>query len=254
MMEFINIDDDDGDDENGQQLQKHDQADVVDEEKEEEAGNPLAIKITLVVQNFLSTSSDSQQLLALKILQNTLHALTDTRDVLPLINEVWPALSHRLNKGRDSFYVTLAACDVVSTACRIGEGWMRQRVRDDLWLHFRRILHDTEPQSVVQRSSDCELVRRVLATMQTVVECVPVDEAIAWDLAWLSLRFVSQKPVEDHAVGLLKAMVPMHGDKIWLILAKLGRTSISPDSIPHLGIPETIRTPEDICRKLDLQI
>ncbi|KAI8320557.1 hypothetical protein GQ54DRAFT_263377 [Martensiomyces pterosporus] len=236
----------------GRQLSRAKNVGVVDDDKEPEAGNPLVIKITLAVQNFLSTSSGAQQLLALKILQNSLHALTDTRDVLPLVNEVWPALSHRLDKGRDLFYVTLAACDVVDTVCRTGEGWMRQRVRDDLWVHFRRVLVEASPESIVYSSTERELVRRVLSTMRTVVECVPIDEAIAWDLSWMSLRLVGQKLVEPHAVELLKAMVPAYGDKIWLILAKLGRAGVPPESVPSLGIPEDIHTPQDICQVLSL--
>ncbi|KAJ2825905.1 hypothetical protein GGI24_003040, partial [Coemansia furcata] len=104
-------------------------ATIPQNEEEAGAGSPLAIKISLVAQNFLAASTGAQQLLALKIVQNAVLALSDTKDLLPLINEIWPALVHRLH--RDVFYVTLAACDVVEAVCRLGESWMRKRVHDD---------------------------------------------------------------------------------------------------------------------------
>ncbi|KAJ2739853.1 hypothetical protein GGI20_006041, partial [Coemansia sp. BCRC 34301] len=74
---------------------------TVDKE-EEQGGSPLAIKIALVAQNFLAAESGAQQLLALKIVQNAVLSLAHTRDLLPLINAVWPALVFRLHD--DHFY------------------------------------------------------------------------------------------------------------------------------------------------------
>lgn len=223
---------------------------ALEEETEEDQGtpgNPLAIKITLAVQSFLQSEEPSQQLLALKVVQNTLEALTSTRDLLPLINQVWPILSHRLDTTRDGdqFYVTLAACDVADTVCRVGESWMQGRVRDDLWLHFRRVL---------VKGTDRELVNRVLRTMVGVVEYVPLDDSVAWDLSWLTMKCldIGQKG----ALDFLKAMVPVYGDKIWLILSSLGKTNVDPDVVPNLGIPgvEELQraVPRDICQSIGL--
>ncbi|KAJ2867620.1 hypothetical protein GGH94_000698 [Coemansia aciculifera] len=224
-------------------------------EEQEEAGSPLAIKISLVAQNFLAAETGAQQLLALKIVRNAIHALTDTRDLLPLINEVWPALVHRLDRGRDLFYVTLAACDVIEAVCRLGESWMRKRVHDDLWLHFERILREATPMSVAQRSTERDLVFRILRTMRTVVYHVPLDDPTAWDLSWLSMRFLEYEPLAPHVLDLLRAMVPVYGDKIWLILAKLGFTDsdpLQPADIPNLGIPANIKAPTSICQAIGL--
>ncbi|KAJ2040456.1 hypothetical protein GGI03_001006 [Coemansia sp. RSA 2337] len=224
-------------------------------EEEEEAGSPLAIKISLVAQNFLAAETGAQQLLALKIVQNAIHALTDTRDLLPLINEVWPALVHRLDRGRDLFYVTLAACDVIEAVCQLGESWMRKRVHDDLWLHFQHILREASPVSVAQKSTERDLVFRILRTMRTVVYHVPLDDPTAWDLSWLAMRFLESEPLSPHVLELLKTMVPVYGDKIWLILAKLGfadSDSLQPADIPNLGIPTNIKVPANICQAIGL--
>ncbi|KAJ2762519.1 hypothetical protein H4S06_000616 [Coemansia sp. BCRC 34490] len=257
MAELINLDSIASDDEVGDS--SNDvvvQGDKQTEEEDDLAGNPLAIKITLVTQNFLSSESTSHQLVSLKILQNTLEALQDTRDLLPLINEVWPALVHRLSKNRDAFYVTLAACDVIEIVCRLGETWMRRRVRDDLWIHLDRVLREASLESVATRASERSLVLRVLRTMRTVVCRVPLDDQISWDLSWLCLRLLESNVLQQSVLDLLRAMVPAYGDKLWLVLSKYGprgASSVSPDSIPDLGIPVGhIRVSHDIFQKLEL--
>ncbi|KAJ1990251.1 hypothetical protein GGI25_004218 [Coemansia spiralis] len=225
---------------------------AADEDEDQPGGNPLAIKISLVTQNFLTSDSPSHQLLSLKILQNTMEALQNTKDLLPLINEVWPALVHRLSKDRDAFYVSLAACDVIETVCQLGEDWMRRRVRDDLWVHLRRILSETTAETVDQRGSERELVIRVLRTMRTVVCQVPLDDHVSWDLSWLAARLLGSA-VDSSTVELLQAMVPVYGDKIWLVLAKCGLTNDSSLQIPNLGIPVAhVKAPHDICQLLGL--
>ncbi|KAJ1769462.1 hypothetical protein IW140_004234 [Coemansia sp. RSA 1813] len=227
-----------------------------DDDDKDPAGSPLAIKITLVTQNFLTSEATSHQLISLKILQNTLEALQNTRDLLPLINEVWPALVHRLSKDRDAFYVTLAACDVIETVCGLGESWMRRRVRDDLWIHLQRVLKEATVESVANKPSERGLVERVLKTMRTVVFRVPLDDPIAWDLAWLSIRFIGSSILQPHVVDLLRAMGPVYGDKIWLILSKYGLISdpeLTPDAVPNLGLSiGHIKAPYDISQQLGL--
>ncbi|KAJ2699945.1 hypothetical protein H4218_002342 [Coemansia sp. IMI 209128] len=228
---------------------------VPETDEEEEAGSPLAIKISLVAQNFLAAEDGAQQLLALKIVQNAITALTQTRDLLPLINDVWPALVNRLDRGRDLFYVTLAACDVIEAVCRLGESWMRKRVHDDLWLYFARVLRGSSPLLVAQRASERDLVFRILRTMRTVVYHVPLDDPTAWDLTWLSMRYLEYEPLASHVLGLLRAMIPVYGDKIWLVLAKLGvgtDGSLLPTDIPNLGIPADIKVPANICQAIGL--
>ncbi|KAJ2354781.1 hypothetical protein GGF43_003066, partial [Coemansia sp. RSA 2618] len=131
-----------------------------DQEEAGPVGSPLAIKIVLSVQSFLYADSGAHQLLALKTVHNAVSALRSTRDVLPLINEVWPTLVSRLKSSRqDAFYVTLAACDVIEHVCTQGESWMRKRVRDDLWPHFEDILqrhHQQQPSKGGNNSSRSE--------------------------------------------------------------------------------------------------
>ncbi|KAJ2557340.1 hypothetical protein EV175_001406 [Coemansia sp. RSA 1933] len=260
MAEFVDFDSDDSDELSKDMAPTQPLPPLVDNDGDDgrdPAGSPLAIKITLVTQNLLSSETTSHQLISLKILQNTLEALKNTRDLLPLINEVWPALVHRLSKDRDAFYVTLAACDVIETVCGLGESWMRRRVRDDLWVHLRRALKEATPESVASKSSERGLVERVLKTMRTVVCRVPLDDHISWDLAWLSMRFLESTALQSYAVDLLRAMVPVYGDKIWLILSKYGLVadpSLAPDTIPNLGIPVgIIKTPSgDIAQQIGL--
>ncbi|KAJ2458387.1 hypothetical protein GGI02_006014, partial [Coemansia sp. RSA 2322] len=60
-------------------------------------------------------------------------------------------------------------------------------------------------------------------------------------------------PLTLHVVELLRAMVPVYADKIWLILAKIGRIAdVNPASIPNLGIPADIKAPSDICQVIGL--
>ncbi|KAJ1821061.1 hypothetical protein LPJ56_003314, partial [Coemansia sp. RSA 2599] len=193
----------------------------------EPPGNPLAIKIALVVQNLLSAESSAQQLVALKIVQNIVRALVDTKDLLPLLNHVWPPLVHRLAKGHDQFYVAAAACDVIDAVCELGEDWMRRRVKDDLWVHFARVLRESGASGTL-RSSERLLLSRVLGTMATVVQRVPLDDATSWELSCLAIRFLGNSATRDDAARLLRHMVPAYGDKIWLVLAKLGKTAIDP--------------------------
>ncbi|KAJ2726639.1 hypothetical protein GGI07_000362 [Coemansia sp. Benny D115] len=229
------------------------EADTMDDDDDpakEQPGNPLAVKIALVVQNILSAESSSQQLLALKIMQNTLRALVDTKDLLPLVNHTWPPLVHRLAQDHDQFYVTLAACDVIEVVCSLGESWMRSRVKEDLWVHFSHVLQRAKG---AHGSSERALVLRVLNTMCTVVDRVPLEESTAWTLACLVLQLIGQNAFHDDALRLLTRMVPLYGDKLWLIAAKLGRAGVDPSSIPALpGVPSTVNLPADICQILGI--
>ncbi|KAJ2586046.1 hypothetical protein IWW49_004239, partial [Coemansia sp. RSA 1797] len=211
-------------------------------------GNPLAIKICLSVQSFLYADSSAHQLLALKTVHNSTNALQSTRDLLPLLNEVWPSLVNRLSQ-RDAHYVTLAACDVIERVCTLGSSWMRKRVKDDLWPHFERILQTS---SLRMQRSECTLVKRVLRTMGKVVECVPLDEGMAWTVCVLVVRFFGTE-VEPELVELLQQMTVLYGDKVWLILAKLGCVeNVQPDTILDIGVSTSIKPPNGICQMLGL--
>ncbi|KAJ2716315.1 hypothetical protein H4R19_000715 [Coemansia spiralis] len=220
-----------------------------DGDGEEPAGDPLAIKIALAVQAFLSSESGAQQLVALKTVSNALSALRTTRDLLPLVNEVWPLLVHRLAKDHDAFYVALAACDVVEAVCSLGASWMRQRVRDDLWVHFSRILTDAVRS---QRASEIEAARRVLAAMATVVLSVPLDDPTAWALVIAAVPFFGHAVLEPPLIDLLHAMAPLYADKIWLVLAKLGAADMPPADIPAFACPTAARPSPGICQRLGL--
>ncbi|KAJ2307674.1 hypothetical protein IWW55_000841 [Coemansia sp. RSA 2706] len=234
--------------------------DAEDEQKQQEeaddgggpAGSPLAIKIVLSIQSFLYAESSAAQLLALNTVRNACSALRSTRDLLPLLNEVWPSLVNRLDtrrQERDAFYVTLAACDVIERVCVLGAAWMRKRVKDDLWVHFGRILRES-PLSM--QRSEGELVRRVLRTMSRVVESVPLDDRTAWELCVSAMRFFGGE-AEAAAIELLQAMVPVYGDKLWLVLAKLGCVEgVDAESIVDIGVPDSIRPPAGICGTLGL--
>ncbi|KAJ2497064.1 hypothetical protein GGH96_005382 [Coemansia sp. RSA 1972] len=211
-------------------------------------GNPLAIKICLAIQSFLYADSTSHQLLALKTVHNSTNALQTTRDLLPLLNEVWPSLVNRLSQ-RDAHFVTLAACDVIERVCTLGSSWMRKRVKDDLWPHFERILRNTP---LRMQRSECVLVKRVLRTMGKVVECVTLDEEMAWTVCLLVVRFFGTE-VEPELVDLLRQMVPVYGDKVWLVLAKLGCVdSVQSNTILDIGVSSTIKPPNGICQMLGL--
>ncbi|KAJ2851629.1 hypothetical protein IWW36_000952 [Coemansia brasiliensis] len=212
-------------------------------------GDPLAIKIVLATQSFLYADTSAQQLLALKIVHNCVSALTDSRDLLPLLNELWPALVNRLNQQHDEFYVTLAACDVIEQVCMKGESWMRKRVKDDLWIHFRRILAEMP---LRMQKSQVELMHRVLRTLKTVARYVPLDEGIAWELCVQSVRFFSTD-VEEDLIAMLQDMVPVYGDKIWLVLAKLGCIAgLPPKTIPDFKLPQNVKVPSNICQVLQV--
>ncbi|KAJ1724069.1 hypothetical protein LPJ53_001643 [Coemansia erecta] len=226
---------------------------------DEPAGSPLAVKIALVVQNLLSSESSAQQLVALKIVQHCVRALKHTKDLLPLINHVWPTLVRRVSAhhhlGQDTFYVAAAACDVIDLVCSAGEAWMRRRVRDDLWMHFAGILAAPEDAGKL-RPSERLLCARVLRAMATVAGCVPLEGKDAWTACCVPLRFVGVKETHDEAVALLRALVPVHGDSLWLVLASLGRTSLDPAAIPALpSVPSAQAVallPPDICQTLGL--
>ncbi|KAJ2798150.1 hypothetical protein H4R20_004924 [Coemansia guatemalensis] len=228
--------------------QQHDDASEV-------GGSALSIKIALATQGFLASEHGSQQLVALKIVDNALQALQGTRDLLPLINQVWPHVVRRLQSGRDVFYVTLAACSLVECACRLGADWMRARVRDDLWPHFVRVLRDARTNPTLAGVS-LEAPIRVLAALRTVVEYVPLDDATAWDLAVAACALLTCPRLRDHVLPLLRAMVLAYADKVWLVLAKLGCVeALPPERIPDLGLPSGIlqsSLPPDICQSLGL--
>ncbi|KAJ2806900.1 hypothetical protein H4R21_000687 [Coemansia helicoidea] len=245
MAEFVSFDDA----EPAGQLTARAGAADEDGAGEDPAGDPLAIKIALAVQAFLSSESGAQQLVALKTVSNALGALRATRDLLPLVNEVWPLLVHRLARDHDSFYVALAACDVVEAVCALGASWMRQRVRDDLWVHFARILADAVGS---HRASETEAARRVLGAMATVVRCVPLDDRTAWALVAAAVPFFGHAVLEPPLVDLLHAMVPLYADKIWLVLAKLGAADARPADIPAFACAASAPVPPGICQRLGL--
>ncbi|PIA14593.1 hypothetical protein COEREDRAFT_82624 [Coemansia reversa NRRL 1564] len=221
---------------------------------DEACGSGLSIKVVLATQSFLASENSAQQLVALKIVDNALKTLKGTRDLLPLINQVWPHVVKRLESGRDIFYVALAACSLVECACRLGTDWMRVRVRDDLWPHFLRVLREARNNpSLVGISLETPI--RVLAALRTVVEYVPLDDATAWDLTIAACVLLSSPRLRDHVLPLLRAMLPSYADKLWLVLAKLGCVEgILPDHIPDLGLPSILHSslPPDICQSLGL--
>ncbi|KAJ2035639.1 hypothetical protein GGI08_008742 [Coemansia sp. S2] len=91
--------------------------------------------------------------------------------------------------------------------------------------------------------------------MRTVVYHVPLDDPTAWDLSWLAMRFLESELLSPHVLELLRTMVPVYGDKIWLILAKLrfaDSDSLQPADIPNLGIPTNIKVPANICQAIGL--
>ncbi|KAJ2392107.1 hypothetical protein GGI05_002759 [Coemansia sp. RSA 2603] len=224
---------------------------------DEPPGSPLAVKIALVVQNLLTSPSNAQQLLALKITQHTIRALQHTKDLLPLINHIWPTLVHRVSvhQAHEAFYVAAAACDVIDLVCSAGEAWMRRRVRDDLWAQFAAILRAPGDPGRLSPSERL-LCSRVLRAMATVAACVPLERNDAWVACCLPLRFVGVSEMREDAVGLLRAMVPAYGDCLWLVLASLGRTSIDPADIPALPLVPSAQPvaslPTDICHILGL--
>ncbi|KAJ2655035.1 hypothetical protein IW148_006195 [Coemansia sp. RSA 1199] len=227
-------------------MEPNNDAEPEDDTKPE--GNPLAIKICLAIQSFLYTDSSAHQLLALKTVHNSTSALQTTRDLLPLLNEVWPSLVNRLNQ-RDAHYVTLAACDVIERVCVLGSSWMRKRVKDDLWPHFERILWNTP---LKMQRSESVLARRILLTMSKVVEYVTLDEGMAWTVCVLVVRFFGSD-VEPELIELLQKMVPVYGDKVWLVLAKLGRVDgVQPNAILDIGVSSNIKPPVGICQMLGL--
>ncbi|KAI9475295.1 hypothetical protein LPJ78_004940 [Coemansia sp. RSA 989] len=227
----------------------HDEPDTFNDEDKQPQGDPLAIKIVLATQSFLYADTSAQQLLALKIVHNCVNALTDSRDLLPLLNELWPALVNRLNQQRDEFYVTLAACDVIEQVCMKGESWMRKRVKDDLWVHFKQLLTHMP---LRMQKTQVELMRRVLRTLKTVVRYVPLDESVAWELCVQSVRFFGTD-VEEELIAMLQDMVPVYGDKIWLVLAKLGCIAeLSPKDIPDFKLPRNVKVPPGICTVLQV--
>ncbi|KAJ1727470.1 hypothetical protein LPJ61_004551, partial [Coemansia biformis] len=120
LAEIVMLDDEDG---NGSPETQHALTDSDTQEGGDgaaAAGDPLAIKIALSVQGFLSSNSVTQQFVALKTVSNALGALKTTCDRLPLINEVWPLLVRRLAKDHDALDVVIATCDVVETVCALG--------------------------------------------------------------------------------------------------------------------------------------
>ncbi|KAJ2782055.1 hypothetical protein GGI15_003030 [Coemansia interrupta] len=255
MAELFDLPEDDSDDDHGQEPADPSTDVAV---ADDPAGSPLAVKIALVVQNLLSSPSSAQQLISLKITQHCVRALHGTKDLLPLINHVWPTLVHRLSldSGHDTFYVALAACDVVDSVCSEGEAWMRRRVRDDLWRRFMGILRAPGESAVDWRPSERLLCRRVLGTIKTVVECVPLEEGHAWEACCVPLRFVGVEETREEALAVLRALVPVYGDGLWLVLAKLGRTSMDPADIPALPLLPSAQAvaslPKDICQTLGL--
>ncbi|KAJ2642014.1 hypothetical protein IW137_002870, partial [Coemansia sp. RSA 1287] len=93
---------------------------------------------------------------------------------------------------------------------------------------------------------------RVLRTMGKVVECVPLDEGMAWTVCVLVVRFFGTE-VEPELVELLQQMTVLYGDKVWLVLAKLGCVEdVQPDTILDIGVSTSIKLPNGICQMLGL--
>ncbi|KAJ2158927.1 hypothetical protein GGF46_003399 [Coemansia sp. RSA 552] len=219
------------------------------DEDQEVGGSPLAIKIALAVHNFLMSDSPAQQLVALKTVKNALAALQSTRDLLPLVNEVWPPLVRRITEGeREAHYVVLAACDVVESVCVLGSDWMRKRIKDDLWGRVRQLLTSLQAtRGALEQRSGMNLATAVLHAMQRVVEYVPLDDPTAWDLAALAFGFYGT-PAEPLAADLLRAMAPAYGDKVWLQASVLSGQVAA----PNIGVScsKKASVPADICQTL----
>ncbi|KAJ1917987.1 hypothetical protein H4219_002875 [Mycoemilia scoparia] len=222
----------------------------------------LDMRIALVVQNLAASSSSIVQCETLAIIRNVLPVLSPTKELLPLINEIWPTLSRRLTilatesvnnnasiektlvlkNGEiiDDISVTLAACQVIQDACIWGGDWMRQRVRDDLLPAIHSLLKTLASKgrghtigsssNLLKRSASINTPTMNLAcslfdVLEITAESVPFDDEKSWKTIIMLLPFFDasvHEKVANKAKEVLITFGKLFPDQLWLILQSIG--------------------------------
>jgi hypothetical protein len=105
----------------------------------------LLLRISLLTQHYLTTSSASLRISLLSLLGTTIPALAKHEDsFLPLINTLWPVLLPRLLD--QEAYVVSNALDILALMCEHAGDFMRTRI-EDAWEVFTKIHRLTQQRS-----------------------------------------------------------------------------------------------------------
>ncbi|OLY82761.1 hypothetical protein AYI68_g3111 [Smittium mucronatum] len=210
----------------------------------------ISVKIMMMVQNFISHSNTHVQLLSLKILQNVIPTLSDTNELLPLINHVWPIIISCLKDpdydSTDSFYITLACLELVSQLCFYSKEWLLSRIKSDIWPNiYKQLYNMSNPinnlllsrYSSFYSSRNLEnltdssisptiaIVNGYIKTLSNIFLYIPIGHDISLDASILLVRFLDKdldRTISDSAYTALESLLRSHSDTVWLVIISFG--------------------------------
>ncbi|OMJ29660.1 TEL2-interacting protein 1 [Smittium culicis] len=233
-------------------LDEFNDADESIQEEDTKVAKPnqkISIKIMMVVQNFISHTNTHVQLLSLKILQNVIMTLSDTNELLPLINHVWPIIISCLSdpeyNNSNSFYITLACLKLISELCFYAKDWLLSRINSDIWPCFYNQLSAVSSpfnkQLMLNNASGLyskphvedrpslnpttSIVVGYLKTLSSIFENINIGYDISLSASLLIARFLDKslnETVSEAALNSLVCLSRQHSDTVWLVLFSFG--------------------------------
>jgi len=183
----------------------------------------MLLKISKLTQYYLTTSSPSLRTALLSLLDITFPALAKHENsFLPLINELWPVLTPRLDDSEA--YVVANTLDVMATLCRYAGDFMRSRI-EDIWSDLRKLFrqraqmpHDRSkaPSGLaVAKTAYVDAPTRMIREsffrlVTNIVEFVPLNEETFEGILGVGGWELEQLP------DLCRALEACNPDAVWL--------------------------------------
>ncbi|PPQ77640.1 hypothetical protein CVT26_005406 [Gymnopilus dilepis] len=183
---------------------------------------------------FLTHSSPTIRARILKLLALSIPVLPESA-LLPSIHSAWPFILNRL-ADPETFVVSAAAALVEELAKHVGD-FMFQRVWDDIWPRFRKMLRALESgdatSALARRAKSGvgtesaythshRLYRSILKTMTFALQGVREHEASLWEIIVIFRTFLAtsaHQELQQCAVALYIEAGKLNPDSVWLALS-----------------------------------
>jgi hypothetical protein len=230
-----------------------DTSEAADKEKtpqlEEDKPPPLSPTQSLIQQilsrslPFLTHPSAQIRSHILSLLTNSIPILRQhPSSILSSIHKAWPFIINRLDEDKEPGWVMSEAASLIEALALNVGGYMAQKVWDDVWPRFRRMLAKLEeadskraltttrrgvvggamgPETVYSHSH--RLHKALLGTLKTIVGGVQLKDEVLWDVGLMCRRFLrSRKYVNEELQAKAREVYAELGkvnkDLVWLVL------------------------------------
>jgi hypothetical protein len=185
----------------------------------------LLKNITLLAQNYLTSSSPVLRLRLLNLITTSAPALARNEDVfLPVVNEIWPPLINRLYD--DESYVVISAAAAIGALCVSAGDFLSMRVKSE-WADIVRLLRRAKGRIQVELgkggrgrgvySEASKVWEALVGLMSAVIGHVRVEDDMFDEVLDIFAEEVEKKP------QLREALECVNADAVWLTMWENGQ-------------------------------